>query len=191
MVIDFDPESHIYRVDSRIYPSVTKVLESTGLYPSYPAATREFMLSRGSAIHLACQYHDTSNLGRLDERLEGYVMGWKGFLKDSGFVAELIEEAVASIVFGYAGRIDRVGRLGSSRTIVDLKAGAPPGCAALQTAAYKRALLETLGIHVGRRLAVQVSNDGTYRVTEYENHSEDDRIWLSSLAIFRWKEKNL
>lgn len=187
--LEFDPESHIYRLDGRPIVNVTGVLEEMGLMPQYPSATREFMLSRGSAVHLATALYDQGQLSKLDDRLTGFVEGWKAFLKDSGAKVKLVEHLVCCRTFQYAGTLDRLLELKGQLAVVDLKAGEPAAAAALQTAAYRKALLSQEGIEATRRMAVRVQQDGSYRVSEYEDHAYDERHFLFALSLSHWKRK--
>jgi hypothetical protein len=128
-------------------------------------------------------------LAEVDERILGFVEAWKGFLKMSGFQATLIEHRVVSRRFAYAGTLDRFGDLEGIPTVIDIKSGEPPAVAALQTAAYTRALEETDGVKAKRRVAVHVGQNGKFKVKEYCS-PEDDRIWLMALSVHRWLTKN-
>ena len=189
--IEFNEARHEYRVEGVVWPSVTQVLDSMGLFPQYPAAQRDFYLARGAAIHLATGHYDNNCLGRYDDRLHGFIDAWKNFRRDSGFTPTLVEYRVASPAFQYVGTTDRVGLLDGQVTIIDLKAGEPPVCAALQTAAYRKAYFETDGVLAERRLAVRLSSDAKYSATEYRDHTGDERYWLYSLSLYRWKQENL
>ena len=86
MSLRFDPDSHLYRVDGIIVPSVTQVLEDVGIvdYSRLPGSTREMALRRGSAVHAACHYDDE---GDLDETQLGGE-GRTGQLGPAGGAAE-------------------------------------------------------------------------------------------------------
>ena len=187
--LDFNPSGHIYKLDGAIVPSVTRILSDLRLIPDYPQV--EIYKARGRAVHLATELFDHGKLAEIDERLEGYLEAWKGFKMASGFECQLIEHRVFSNLFKYAGTIDRVGALDGKPTIVDIKSGAIAGYAALQTSAYRRALLESDGIEVHRRVAVQVNSTGKFKVVEYQDHAGDDRLFLAALGVWRWREKNL
>lgn len=169
-------------------PSVTQVLDVCGLIPRYPE--RKIYLARGLAVHKATELYDRGRLARLDERLEGWITGWKKFRRDTGFEPTLIEHRVASLQYLYCGTTDRVGLLNGDLTVLDIKSGAVAAYAALQTAGYKRGLDETEGLHAKRRVAVQLTEQGTYKVTEYHDHSTDERLWLSAVALYRWREEH-
>jgi CRISPR/Cas system-associated exonuclease Cas4 (RecB family) len=127
-------------------------------------------------------------LSKVDYRLEGYVHGYKLFLRDTGFKPGLIEHRVYSRVYRFAGTLDRTGVWNGKSAILDLKSGDPAKAAALQTAGYRIAHREMTGISVDVRLAVKLTADGHYRVTVYEDHPRDERLFLAACSLWHWKK---
>lgn len=189
-MIEFTAKPHAYKLHGKPVMSVTEVIEFMRLLPDYPQAQREFYLARGDAIHRGTALHDAGKLRLIDEQLEGFLEGWKNFLAVSAARIKLIEHRVASEQYQYAGTLDRLLDLDGELTICDIKAGDPPAAAALQTAAYRRALHETEGILACRRIGVRISMDGTYQVHEYKDHAGDERLFLMALTLARWKKEN-
>jgi hypothetical protein len=163
-------------------------LRDLRLIPDYPEI--DFYRRRGTAVHLATSLFDQGHLADVDDRLLGYLEAWKAWLKVSGFKASLIEHQVWSQTYLYAGTLDRYGTLDGKTALVDIKSGQIAGYAALQLAAYKRALEERTGVLVQRRVAVQLSSDGKFKVKEYTDHASDDRMFLLALSVWQWRERN-
>jgi hypothetical protein len=82
--IEFDPISHIYRINGQVKPSVTQILKETGLAESYYGVDKKVLKNayeRGTTIHKMCvEYLE----GTLDEILipdeyRPYIDGWKEY----------------------------------------------------------------------------------------------------------------
>jgi len=189
--ITFDRASHSYTLDSRPVPSVTTIISELNLLPNYPAHKREWYQQRGSAIHLATALADQGKLKCADDRIGGFLRAWSGFRHATDFTPLLIEYPVGSRLFQYCGTLDRLGLLAGKLAIVDIKAGEPPDSTALQTSGYARAYTEMTGESVDRRISVRLSEDGSYRSTEYLDHQGDDKLFLYAVSLFHWKSKNL
>lgn len=169
--LTFEPEPHIYRFRGVVVPSVTQVLEASGVvdYSYLPPAMRKFALQRGSLIHLATQYDDEGDLDltALDETLVPYVHAWRAFRRDTCFEPEVIEERVYDPNRNYAGSLDRAGfYLNRRRVVVDLKSNNAEAWVALQLAAYAQAF-EPDQAALLDRVCVELHGDGTYRIITY------------------------
>jgi hypothetical protein len=165
----FDEADHLYTLDGKPVPGVTRVLESTGLIDyRFLGEKRFFYLERGRKVHQATHIDDE---GRLDERTQeelimGYVEGWRSFRRDYAFVPNRIEQRVCSRRLGFAGTLDRTGHVrDGSEIILDIKSGIAPPAVKIQLAAYASCLPHP---RTRRRRCVEVHADGTYRVIAFE-----------------------
>jgi hypothetical protein len=145
------------------------------------------MLARGSAVHKITELYDYGRLAEADERLTGFLNAYKAFLRDTGFKPSLIEHRVVSSTHRYAGTLDRIGMIGPKTALVDIKSGTPAKAAALQTAGYRMAHKEMTGEAIEIRLALRLSSDGKYSVTQYTDHSKDERIFAAAVSLWHWK----
>jgi len=180
----FDETAHRYYLGGVRLPGVTSVLESAGLIDySFLGARREEYLARGRAVHEATQADD---LGGLDEEglsaeILGYLEGWRAFRRDYGFVAHLIEHRVCNKAYGYAGTLDRVGRVRNGTAIIlDLKSGVAPAAVRYQLAAYAACLPHP---RTRLRRCVELHSDASYRVIGFEtsDYWRDFRIFAAAL----------
>jgi hypothetical protein len=165
----FDPDAHLYTLDGKPVPGVTRVLEATGMINyDFLGARRSYYLERGRKVHQATHADDE---GRLDETGEseevmGYVAGWRSFRRDYGFVPNRIEQRVCSRRLGYAGTLDRTGYVRHGHELIlDIKSGIAPPAVRYQLAAYAACLPHP---RARRRQCVEVHADGTYRVIAFE-----------------------
>jgi hypothetical protein len=158
LVPDFDEETHTFRVDGRIVPSVTGILKAAGI--GHTGTTDEgFEISeevmeaardRGTDAHLACQLLDESDLDwdSLDEEIEPYVTGYQNWKDAAGFVPDLIERPLYNETDDYCGIVDRAGWIGDERVVVDIKTGSGglKPWHPIQTAAYAACIPGAKGI---------------------------------------------
>lgn len=191
----FDPVRHIYKCGDRIIPSVTQVLQSAGLINNAFGSEleNEAAMERGTAVHLACQLDDENDLDEstLDPALNGYLEAWRRCKKEIGFRIDHIEKRSLHISRTYAGTVDRVVYFGPAAydcgAIVDLKTGIIQPWTALQLAAYSE-----LFAGVYRRIAVQLNDDGSYRMEEYPiaERRRDYGVFQGALAVHNWRLLN-
>jgi hypothetical protein len=199
-VLDFDPTTHIYRVDGIQMPSVTQLLDDAGLTPDYSVVAprvREHARQRGIHVDAACDLLDQEDLDWASVHPEcvGYVEGWARFCADEGY------EPVCGQVplyhpLGYAGTADSIGTLNGQWVVVERKATARMSpLYGLQTAGYSQAPyaaptgggpLRPVPWGTPARLGVQLKRDGSYTVVLYED-SEDLAAFLGVVALFRWR----
>ena len=158
-------ESHVYRVDGIVCPSVTQILSRTGLadYSSIPHFMRDFALERGSAVHKAAHYYLEGDLDEetVDPIIQGYIRALDKFVFHSDFVPEpgTAEQICYDPMNAYCGTWDIIGSLPQiGRVIVDFKCGMMPAVH-WQLAAYGR--LADPPIY--NRIALRLSKDGTYK----------------------------
>lgn len=210
MSLTFDAGPHLYRWRGEVVPSVTQVMRAAGMGPDYdaiPAATLERKGRIGTATHLAldavvgagveepdldaCCREAGIDLATPDgahdrERVEGYVAGGRRFVEEVGLRAEASELRGYSRVFGYAGTVDVVGfaaLLGPRRTIFDWKTTAELHLESVgaQTAGYEVIWNEERpGRRVERRAAVQLKDDGTYRLRVLDRPGDVAR-WVAAV----------
>lgn len=177
------------------YPRVTAIIRSAGFYdfsqiPKSKKKDLEDAQTFGTAVHVACEYWDLGVLeeARLDPRLIPYLDGWKKFRAEISWAKKplLNETVVYSDLRRYAGRLDRVFGKASAAIVGDIKSGVVGIEAAMQSAAYKEAAEECLGIKVSKRFAIQLKDDGTYKLWPFKN-PWDINAFHSALNIFNYK----
>jgi hypothetical protein len=189
-MLTFDPETHVYRWDDAVVPSVTQVLESAGIidYSSIPRGIRDYALQRGSLVHRACELWDEGDLDMdtLSDVLAPYVRAYIDFRETTGFTPILSEYRAYSTRWGYAGTLDRLGQVGNRLWLIDLKSGGMPRWARLQTAAYHELIK---GLHpCVERYALRLDKDGRFYLSDPFTDPSDFYVFTCALQIARWKE---
>ena len=178
----FNPETHEYFIKNRKAPGVTGVLKEAGFIDGewYTEESRQ----RGTAVHEATQFLDEDDLDwdTLHPKILPYVKAYEKFKLDTGFKPDLVEHRVFSDLYHFGGTLDRTGTFpNGDETLLDIKSGAIAFWTALQTAAYDYCLDKRR-----QRMAVQLKNDGTYKVKTFKDPN-DIKIFLSAAVVVNWK----
>jgi hypothetical protein len=189
--LEFDAETHTYRLDGEILPSVTQVLKAARLidYSMIPQDVLRVAAARGTAVHQTLANIDDGLLSadEVPPNIQGYIDAARRFYQEAGFEPQLVEFRNHHARWRYAGTLDRVGLMAGSETIVDFKTGLVLPGHALQLAGYLAMLSQPRKY---RRIALKLNDDGTYRVHEYAaaDLGRDIDIFLSALNCWRWNE---
>ena len=191
--LTFDSQSHAYRLAGAIVPSVTQVLQvmetfsfgrggSMGERQADTAMTFQRAREFGSHVHAATDFFDKGVLDEqtLDESLKPYLLGWKNFLRDTGFQVTHSEQQVFHPLLKYAGTLDRRGIWKKTTWCLDIKTGKPPKTVGPQTAAYQVACD---GVHPRKRMCVELCGEGLYKIHLCEN-STDFSLFTSCLNLW-------
>ena len=187
--LEFEPLSHTYHVGEDRVPSVTTIIRPLESYYRMSEKMLKPYAERGTAVHSLTEEYDYDldyNPDNAPEELRGYLLAWVNFRADFDFTPTHIEHRVLHERLWYAGTIDRVGHVRGQLSIVDIKTGAKLGPAVgVQLAAYQHALESKE--EVTGRYAVQLADDGTYRVVGYDNPLDWD-AFRGCLALHTWQE---
>jgi PD-(D/E)XK nuclease superfamily len=178
-------------LDGRIVPGVTKILSLVSDYAGIPGRILAAAQERGTHTHMACEFSD---LGILDEgsvsaEVRPRLAAWRKFCAEYSAEWMHIEAPLYSRAFGFAGTVDRIGlirdRSGERLVILDIKTSAKRLRAwGLQLSAYRIAA----ELPDAQRVALRLLGDGTYRLDEFTDPSED-AVFRALLAVNTWSNK--
>jgi hypothetical protein len=190
--LTFVETGHRYFLAGQPLPSVTQVLTSAKLLDyDFLGDRREVYLARGKAVHAATHRDDDHDLDEdsVPPEIRGYLLAWRKFRRDYGFVPQWIEYRVYNEQYQYAGTLDRVGNVrDGSEFIVDLKTGVAPPAVRYQLAAYSACLPHP---RMRQRRCVELHHDGTYRVLRFKtsDYLHDFAVFAAALEEFKNKEE--
>lgn len=197
----FIENGHRYLLDGVEVPSVTQVLQPLSDYSKVPPAVLDHARQIGVAVHRACTLWDAEDLvvETLDPRLGGYLAAWQRFRAETGFVVELAEQPVYSLLYRCAGTFDRVGvftgMVGKPRALLEIKTTADfmpsfgPQLAGYHQLLRDSGLMDRRLAATLQRYAVQLREDGSYRLQTYIG-PEDFRVFTSCLLLFHWRQRH-
>lgn len=187
--LEFDSQTHTYRVDGRVVPSVTQILKNTGFIDD-----RFFTVEaaqRGTRIHEASVMVENNTLDwfSINDEDHPYVRAYEKFLKESEFKAIMIEYRLYCKVYNFTGTPDRVGYLGDKPVIIDLKTGAKQNWWILQLAGYKHLVKMNHPMFAAAEcLSLELRDNGNYNLCPHVMR-EETQIFLAAAAIENYKHK--
>lgn len=205
MNLEYADETHTYRIDGAVAPSVTQLLADEGFY--WNPFAEDSHLNLGSKVHELCYLVDgqpwtASSPEQLVARsrwdpattgsiLVPYGWAWARFCVEHQFHAVYCEHVVGSAIYQIAGRLDRWGMCGMTKTndLIDIKSGQPSPQGRvhgrMQTALYALLLGETYGVRTDHRKVVWLMTDGTFRV----EHGQPRDLQVALAIVTVWKER--
>jgi hypothetical protein len=203
--VAFDPQTHTYRQDGKVIPSVTQIIQATGLIDTTWMTSESAV--RGSDVHKALEYYDkgTLDVAHLNEQrpeLLSYTAVWERFLNDSKFQIDPdgIEcRAIAKRPPLYAGRIDRKGSVQetcrddyATRTILDIKTGIQRPADIIQIAAYAGTDVtpETLPVCWLVYLHPDRGRGYTLRSLEIKEILDAQNTFAAALTVYNWRQSH-
>jgi len=187
----FDEENHIYTVDGEVKPSVSGILEATGIsdFSFIPEADREWYFQRGTFVHLAMELllQDRLNWDTVDSRIIGYVRAGEKFIKDTGFKAICIERPLYHPDFDFCGTPDVTGSFRDGRVVLpDWKSGIVTEPVRYQTAAYAQLCMVNEIACPLERYGIQLKENGKYKMSDCWIDPED---WTNFAGFLRTYKK--
>jgi hypothetical protein len=176
-MIEFDEKKHQYKVNGKVVPSVTEILEHLTApgYGKVNPSILEEAKERGTAVH---ELTEDIDLGMppeyIDPFVEGYIVAYMRFLADYDVEWDFIEHPFYVPLWEYCGTIDRVGKLDGNPCVLDIKTTSSPTAdqkiaVCCQTAAYAVGMPGSYD-----RYALYLHSDGTYDLF-YCADFEDER----------------
>ena len=190
--LTFDADTHTYRLNGTVVPSVTQVIdEQLNDWTGVPLDALEAARVFGSHVHEACHLLVRGELdwASLDPALVPYLEGAQNFLDQSGITIIASELALASPTLRFAGTTDLRGILRDSISTLDWKStSVMPRSVGPQTAAYDHLYIEQNGGKPTKRYCVQLNPalPNGYKLHPLKN-TADWHIFLSALNCWRFK----
>jgi len=188
--LTLDQETHTYKVNNRILPGVTSVLQAVdGVKPYW----NEWHANKGRAIHHAIHLHVQNKLdwSTVDDRIKGRVEAFQLFMSEAGYTVIESEMKLYSKRYQFAGTLDLWVTDGKYNIIIDIKPPSPEPIVELQLAAYSLMLLENQkNIVIKRAAAVCLKDNGRYTLKWVKELMRSQRIFLACLTVANWQKEN-
>lgn len=191
MSLSFDADTHTYRLDGQVLPSVTTILAPLSDYSGIPEAVLRRKAQLGTAVHAACQMHAENDLDEewLTQNLPEvvpYLEAWKMFLVESQARVHAMEVRGYHPVHRYAGTLDLLADIRGERWLIDIKTTVSiQPAVGPQTAAYAALQQEP----PARRGVLQLQPTGRFKLKELIS-PKDWPTFLALLTIHHWKAEN-
>ena len=186
-MLEFDEDTHTYKLNKVKVPSVTKVLEILDDSLKYVDPIIVFNAARlGRAVHAACEgrYADAS------EETKPYVDGYRRALTELQWLPVETEFRIIHRELGYAGTFDRLFKTKQNELIlVDIKRTANfPKTVGVQLKAYQEGYEAMTGKKIAKRYALKLDKND-FKVKQYKDKS-DMNTFISALNIYKWRVNN-
>jgi hypothetical protein len=206
MDIEFIEATHTYAVDGKFYPSVTKVLKETALWPEFYvkhdntvrtgifhlknliAELKKKAMSR-SAINIAVGTY----IDEQDEIIRGYLTSWDKLRRDitKQFGWSEFEMHVASHELEVAGTLDVTGAGRFTGRVMsflgDYKCGEAYEEYGYQTAGY-HILKYGEGVHGILRFGIHLKKDGSLPYIAHHQEKTDFAIFKEACRMFHQQQ---
>ena len=157
--VEFDQETHTYKLDGKRIPSVTQIINELLPINYNP---HHWYLQRGTAVHACAAFIAKGVDFEWDKRISGQVLAIRKFFREVRPEILGIEEMVYSEKYRYAGIFDLWCKIGTKNCLVDYKATMSVDRVGLQLAAYELAMKPYIKYGVG----VEIREDGSYLMSE-------------------------
>lgn len=186
--VEFDADTHTYRVNGEVWPSVTTILDRYNDLSMVPAhileRAKEFGNHVHEAVHLDCL--GILDYDALDLPIARCVDQWRKFVSESGAKVLDSERRVVHPTLRYCGTLDLVLLLPKRgreiRVLGDIKTGTViPKTTGPQTAAYEAAYD---GPSIHERYCLHLEQD-RYRLIPLPNRG-DFNVFVSALNVWRF-----
>lgn len=187
----FDEENHVYTVGGNRVPSVSRILRplTTAVYGNIDQETLRKAAEFGTAVHACTELLDLNELDEssVEPEWRPYVDAYLKW-KDTAHPDVLhIEDRLACSK--YAGTLDRIVRINGELWVIDLKTTSSiHPHVGVQLAAYA-ALAEKFYGGTYRRAALQLREDGSFKVFEFAS-IKDETCFNALLGIYHWTISN-
>jgi hypothetical protein len=171
----FEAETHTYRLESgRVIPHITGMLQDDGIIDD--TWFTEESSERGTAVHDLTAAYDLKalELETCVSRYRGYLLGHVAAMRMLRPIWLEIERPRVHPEFLFGGRIDRVGVIFGSKTIIEIKSGAKDKSHQIQTAlqAILAASIYGLPPELWSRSSEYLTATGGYKVPAHNSKSD-------------------
>jgi hypothetical protein len=187
-LLTFTAETHEYRLDGRLVPSVTTILRATGVSVDFNAIRQmggsrrdavDYKRDLGLAVHADSHALDDEDLDWPDvhPEVEPYLRAWALLKAHRGLIPLTRERKVYHAGLRYCGTLDGIFSTADGKfVLLDMKLGDPAdaGCQ-YQTAAYELAYRsEHPDARIDERWGVKLDPSLTipYRITPYTDWTD-------------------
>ena len=179
----FYEKSHIYMMGGERIPCVSDLCRflHKEIYKDAPLWQMEAAADRGTAVHRATELLDKTGTAEISEDYAPYLTAYAAFRREHEVEWELIEHADYHPEYGYAGTIDRYGKVDGILTLLDIKTTYTvykPLCGASLN--LYRLMLQARQKCVERLLILHLKKDGTYKLIKFDF---DDAVPMALLTL--------
>lgn len=185
----FFDDKHQYQVGGEVLPSVSELLRflTREIYADVHQYTLDNAADRGKRVHQACENLDRYGEAQIDADIQPYVEAYVKWRKEYCPEWTRIEYACYHPDMGFAGTLDRYGKIRGEQYIVDLKTTATLHTfrETAQLNGYDK-LAAANGLKVDKLAILQLKLDGTYK---FKPIDKDETLFMACYNLHKATEK--
>ena len=185
--LTFEEGSHIYRLDGKEIPSVSKILSplSKSAYDAIPMSVLNAAADRGTAVHEAIENFSLFGEECIYEEFKGYFDSYKDWFDKNNPEIMLSESKGYHPVMLYAGTIDCVCKIGDDVCLVDYKTSSRvlDKNYRIQLEAYRQ-ILHIDGIEITKKMVLHLTPSGWSEHLYKVNDAEAWRVFGALKCIY-------
>lgn len=186
--VTFEAETHTYRLDGVVVPSVTQIIQAAGL--SGLENVNPDLLERnaafGNAVHKAVelQCRGTLDIGSVDDPVKPYLKAWGKFVADFNYVSFEQEFRGVDKAIRVGFTIDNIGYINGQTVIIDLKTGTMKSSDIIQSCAYGK-------LYPTKRIMLVYLKEEDYKSLEIKgaDRRKGESIFMNCLSIYNYKKQ--
>lgn len=174
------------------YTRVTEPLQGFSKYDLIDPVVLDNAKDRGTRVHKACEMHAKGllfDMCMVDDDCKNYVECFKKWFDDNVSDVIFTERRFYDDEYKLTGCVDLVAMLKETQEValIDIKATYSVGLSwSLQTAAYQM-MLDNSSVLISKRMALNLPKTGSkVKVVEYDDYSNDLRMYLNCLELYRY-----
>lgn len=191
--LTFDEESHIYKLNGFVIPSVTTLMKPLSEV-HYKGIDDEVLLraaERGTDVHSSVETYANYGVIDIEPEFEGYLRAAISWMKEYDVKPFASESRLYHKTLRYAGTADMGCEERGINTLVDFKTASSisPMLCGVQLEAYRKGY-ESHEIRYDNAVIVQLRSDGTYsRYTDFPPRHECWKVFTSLLIVSGFAQK--
>ena len=186
VALTFEEETHTYRVNDAVVPSVTQLI-GTYIGDRSKQFYKEEHAERGRFVHAITAHMDNTLDLTCPSQFQGYKDAYDAFLTEHSPRILASEQMVFSPRYWYAGRVDRWVEVAGTEGVLDIKTGKPKPDVELQLAAYAVGLIEAEPQTDG--FSLELRKDGSFDLKHFDL-ADAIHVWRGLCRLHKWRKKN-
>lgn len=179
-------EDHVYTVNGKHPPSVTKILSTLGFsdFSMVPPHLLEAARIRGTAVHDCIQFIEENDLdwSTVHPEVRPYLDAFMLFREHAGYRTKVREKKIHHAVLNYCGRLDAIAdmvKMGIENAVCDYKSGVPQPGTRYQLVAY--AMAES--VPFAPRFSIHLKRTGKYSLIQHKD-TDDVSHWKAIATTY-------
>ena len=182
-MLEFDEEKHEYKLDGKVIPSVTQIMQfiTDRKYENVTESILDIAKEKGTEVHESIEVYNKTGYAGISEEYKGYLDAYIKWIKDYQIDRTKLESEVkvCNKILQYAGTVDIIY---NKENIIDIKTCSEldTKTTSVQISAYKEALKLNGYDKLKEHYILWLNKDGKYKYVKLEDKFN---IFLACLTL--------